>query len=477
MPTSEPSSLVRNLRSRSLVVHRFISIVLILGLMLQGVPLVSAQERIPDTPEEAPTAESEGPAIMSDSVADALDLNPLTAPSISFGASDSRGYAVFSTPASEFPIEEVKGNSSYLVMSSGCTSLALTPNQSESLSCSLNGLNNSQGRDMVQMSLTLNVPPVAKSWFVDWKFFSEEFPEWVGSQYNDAFLIEQGSSNFTINGPNIYAPNNQAHYYGRLITVNGVGPIGVTRANAYGTTYDGATNMLSTSGPVPPGATTITLIFTIMDLGDSIYDSTVFLDNFRFSQDIPTIPPTKPKEICGNGIDDNLDGQIDEACNQVPTVNAGGPYSGSEGAPITLNGSASDPNPGDSLTANWSYVVGPDVDPGATCSFGDAQSLSPTLTCTDDGTYYATLTVSDGKDTPVSDDAHVTISNAAPTASFTASSQIDENSPITLQLSTPSDPSSVDTTAGFRYAFDCGTGYGTASSTASASCTTTDMSC
>lgn len=68
-----------------------------------------------------------------------------------------------------------------------------------------------------------------------------------------------------------------------------------------------------------------------------------------------------------------------------PVANAGGPYTGSVGAPITFDGSqSSDPN-GDPLTYTW--------------SFGDGSSgsgVNPVHTYTAPGTYGVSLTVSDG---------------------------------------------------------------------------------
>src|SRR5207244_806082 len=49
----------------------------------------------------------------------------------------------------------------------------------------------------------------------------------------------------------------------------------------------------------------------------------------------------------------------------------------------------------------------------------------------------------------------VTIANVAPTATFNAPASVNEGSSIGLSLTSPSDPSSTDTTAGFTYAFDC----------------------
>ncbi|HEY0602641.1 MAG TPA: Ig-like domain-containing protein, partial [Herpetosiphonaceae bacterium] len=143
--------------------------------------------------------------------------------------------------------------------------------------------------------------------------------------------------------------------------------------------------------------------------------------------------------------------------NQAPSVNAGPDVTGNEGAAIALSGSASDPE-GDSLSYSWSYAAVSGVDAGASCSFANAGAPATTIVCTDDGTYRATLTVSDGVNAAVSNAANVVVRNVAPTASFTTSSQVDEGSAISLALSNPRDPSSVDTAAGFSYAFDCDDG-------------------
>ena len=46
--------------------------------------------------------------------------------------------------------------------------------------------------------------------------------------------------------------------------------------------------------------------------------------------------------------------------------------------------------------------AGPDVDPGATCTFSVAHAAATTITCTDDGTFTVTLTADDGSNPPVS---------------------------------------------------------------------------
>ena len=51
-------------------------------------------------------------------------------------------------------------------------------------------------------------------------------------------------------------------------------------------TYDGETEVLRATTPVTPGAT-IDLVLSVQDLGDSFYDSAVFLDKFRWSNESP----------------------------------------------------------------------------------------------------------------------------------------------------------------------------------------------
>jgi PKD repeat protein len=97
----------------------------------------------------------------------------------------------------------------------------------------------------------------------------------------------------------------------------------------------------------------------------------------------------------------------DVPVNQPPIANAGGPYVGSEGSSISLAGaSASDPD-NDPLSYSWT-VSSPK------CSFDNPNALNPNLTCKDNGSYTATLTVSDGIYPPVSSTVAFAVSNVAP---------------------------------------------------------------
>src|SRR5205085_2840792 len=92
----------------------------------------------------------------------------------------------------------------------------------------------------------------------------------------------------------------------------------------------------------------------------------------------------------------------------------------------------------------------------------------------DNGSYTVTVTVSDKDGASGSAQFTVNVANVAPTASFSNDGPVSEGSDFHLYLTSPSDPAGADTSAGFQYAFDCGSGYGAYSGTASATCPTSD---
>jgi PKD repeat protein len=91
--------------------------------------------------------------------------------------------------------------------------------------------------------------------------------------------------------------------------------------------------------------------------------------------------------------------------NHPPVAKAGGPYTGTEGTPSTLNGTGSTDPDGDPLTYVWS-LEGNGVLNGAT-------SATPTATFPDNGTFTITLRVSDGLLTHTATTS-VIIANSAP---------------------------------------------------------------
>jgi hypothetical protein len=155
--------------------------------------------------------------------------------------------------------------------------------------------------------------------------------------------------------------------------------------------------------------------------------------------------------------------------NVAPTATLDAPASVNEGDSFTVSlTGASDPSSVDTA-AGFSYAF--DCGSGFG-SFGASSSTS--CSTTDNGSRTVKGSIKD-KDGGVSTyTASVTINNVAPTASFNAPVSVNEGSAINLSLTGASDPSSVDTAAGFSYAFDCGSGFGSFGASSSTSCSTTD---
>jgi hypothetical protein len=64
----------------------------------------------------------------------------------------------------------------------------------------------------------------------------------------------------------------------------------------------------------------------------------------------------------------------------------------------------------------------------------------------------------------------VKVDNVPPAGTFDSPAPTTVGDTFTLSVRNPSDPSPADTSAGFAYAFDCGSGYGAFSPSSSAAC-------
>jgi len=168
--------------------------------------------------------------------------------------------------------------------------------------------------DRATFTLTLKVPPGAHNVSYDIQFFSMEYPDYVGSVYNDKLVVTVNSpscgvstyifdvnrGDFVLESPDI--PGTGFDVYSvRWVWWKGewlpTSPSGVDTVTT--TPYDrrysdaGASALITRQHPVAPNET-ITITFDLSDKGDNQFDTTVFLDNIRFTgYGVPTIRALK----------------------------------------------------------------------------------------------------------------------------------------------------------------------------------------
>ncbi len=142
----------------------------------------------------------------------------------------------------------------------------------------------SQLGDKVTFTLTFSVPATANSLSFDFYFLSAEYPEFVGTQYNDTF-----ETNVT---GTAWSGNAAVDGAGNDITINSALFSVTNPADLQGTGFNntgGGTGWMTTLVPADP-LDTLTLEFVIWDEADGIYDSAVMLDNFTWSEDEVDVP-------------------------------------------------------------------------------------------------------------------------------------------------------------------------------------------
>jgi len=186
------------------------------------------------------------------------------------------------------------GMTSGIIMSTGNVLSAPGPNISAST-----GIDNGTGSDpdlaMLIPGYTINDAAVLSFTFTPlsdtirfkYVFGSEEYPEWVGSSFNDVF-------GFFLSGPGISGPySNNAENIAIIpgtslpVTIDNVNANSYSQYfidNAGGATieYDGFTTVLTAWRVVTP-CVPYQIKIAIGDAGDAIYDSAVFLDAESFS--------------------------------------------------------------------------------------------------------------------------------------------------------------------------------------------------
>jgi GDSL-like Lipase/Acylhydrolase family len=245
-----------------------------------------------------PAASADDSAATPLQIVQALAAMPAVVTAASFESVPPQGTpnAAMTTSLASFPT----AGDSYALLTTGDASLAAQPNTSSGSGANDAGSNvrGNTDFDVTVLKAQLNVPVGVNCLLgMDFRFLSEEYPEFVGSAYNDAFIAEIDKSTWTTSGSTITAPDNFAFDpKGNPITINAAGTTSMSADEAAGTTYDGATPLLTAATPVSPGQHS--LFLSIFDQGDRILDSAVMLDNLRFGavSNVSTdcVPGAKP---------------------------------------------------------------------------------------------------------------------------------------------------------------------------------------
>ncbi len=188
------------------------------------------------------------------------------------------------------------------------------------------------------------ITPNCSTLSLSYVFASEEYPEWVGSTYNDVF-------GFLISGPNpsgpVYNNKNLAMIPGTStpVTINNVN---ATSNSSYylqappGLEYDGRTTVLTASTSVVP-CQTYTMTIGVWDDGDGNLDSGVFLDvNGLSCLGSPTITAAAtPSTLCASQTITLTAGGGIASGTYTWTGPASGGLSGATGPTVTANPTAS----------------------------------------------------------------------------------------------------------------------------------------
>jgi len=235
----------------------------------------------------APAAES---AIAGKTGSQALDLAMAmeSLPGLVTGASfvvygnpspPSYPAAVADTPVG--PVFGMPAGPDYAILSSGDAERADDTGYGGSTGL---GTSYSGGNDVTVLEIGLLVPAGHDCLSFDFQFLSREYPTYVGSSFNDAFIAELDAQTWSVGfGGAIAAPDNYAvDGSGNPVTINSAT---MTAANAAGTPYGGGTDPLTAMTPITPGAHTLYL--SVFDASDSSLDSVVLLDDLRTGATAP----------------------------------------------------------------------------------------------------------------------------------------------------------------------------------------------
>jgi hypothetical protein len=177
-------------------------------------------------------------------------------------------------------------------------------------------LGDQAANDLLWADFTMTTPGGTNGWTLDFAYFSTEFPEYVGSEFNDIFTVWVETPEFVgnqcfINGQpctvtaldaaaDTFGGNNNTDFPYRGGTGFGTESCTWIFCSDPAEENGQATGWFEMSGPATPSSE-LRIAFIVFDMGDTIYDTTVLVDDFRW--DCAGCIPGLPVEDGGCGIE------------------------------------------------------------------------------------------------------------------------------------------------------------------------------
>ena len=224
------------------------------------------------------------------------------------------GYALASGCYSNMPaINGIQPNDG-LIMTSGQALLAIGPNSLSNCGfdnvafgdAALNTLAGGTTNDAAVLTVSFTIDTSVHGISFDFVFGSDEYKEYLFSNYNDVFGAFLDGTNISLDSTgNFISVNNNFFKIDNL-------------SNQIDLQMDGFTPLLRSSALLTAG--THTLKLAIADVGDHVYDSEVFLSNFQFSCSDTGTHPVSEVIILKPSVDTNFVGTIDTLTANVQNI-------------------------------------------------------------------------------------------------------------------------------------------------------------